>query len=135
MTARWIVAGFLLAHAIVHVAYIAPRPPVTAGGPAWPFDLGNSWLLGQLGAGTDLTRWLGIALVGGTVSGFALAAAAALGISAAGLWTAGITLGAVSSLGLLALFFHPWLVLGVAIDAVVLWAALVARWTPDGLAS
>ena len=32
-----LVAGFLLAHAAIHVAFIAPPPPATADGPAWPF--------------------------------------------------------------------------------------------------
>jgi hypothetical protein len=40
----------------------------------------------------------------------------------------------VASLGVLVLSFRPWLVLGVAIDLVVLRAALVARWAPEGLA-
>jgi hypothetical protein len=39
----------------------------------------------------------------------------------------------VGPLGLLILFFHPWLALGVAIDVVLLWAVLGARWTPDAL--
>jgi hypothetical protein len=35
---------------------------------------------------------------------------------------------------LLLLFFHPWLVLGIAIDLGLLWAVLVADWTPQGTA-
>ena len=44
MVARLLIAAFLLAHASVHGAFLAPRPPVTAGGPAWPFELGQSWI-------------------------------------------------------------------------------------------
>ena len=33
-----LVAGFLLAHAAIHVGFIAPPPPATADGPAWPFS-------------------------------------------------------------------------------------------------
>jgi hypothetical protein len=80
-----------------------------------------------------VTRWLGTALVAATLAGFTLAALAALGIGPAGLWSGALTLGAAASIGVLVLFFHPWLVLGFAIDAVVLWAALVARWAPDGV--
>jgi hypothetical protein len=134
MTARLAIAGLLLAHALIHVAYLAPRPPATAAGPTWPFELGHSWLLGQLGAGSETTRLVGVALVAATLAGFALAALAAVGIGPAALWSAALTLGAAASLGVLVLYFQPWLVLGVAIDLFVLWAALVARWAPEGLA-
>jgi hypothetical protein len=50
-------------------------------------------------------------------------------------WTAGVAVGAIASLALLVLFFHPWLVLGVVIDVVLLWAVLAARWVPDSLTS
>jgi len=135
MIARLLIAGFVLAHALVHAAYLAPRPPVTAGGPAWPFELNGSWLLGRLGLDGELGRILGIALVALTIGGFALAALAAAGIAPAGTWAAGIAVGAVASLGVLVLFFHPWLVLGVAIDLGLLWVALASRWTPEALMS
>jgi hypothetical protein len=131
MIGTWATAAFLLAHALIHVAYLAPRPAATAGTPPWPFDLGRSWLLGGLGARPDVTRWLGMALVAATLAGFGLAALAALGIGPAGLWSAVLTLGAIASLGVLILFFHPWLVVGLAIDVLVLWAVLVAGWAPD----
>jgi hypothetical protein len=133
MTGRLVVAGLLLAHGLIHLAFVAPRPAPTPGGPPWPFDLGQSWLLAQLGVSADLARILGLALVAATVAGFALAALTAIAIGPAGLWTAGLALGGVASLGVLILFFHPWLVLGLAIDAVVLWAAIVARWAPEGV--
>jgi hypothetical protein len=47
------------------------------------------------------------------------------------LWTAGASVGAVASAALLVVFFHPWLLLGVLIDAAVLWAVLIARWEPS----
>jgi hypothetical protein len=39
--------------------------------------------------------------------------------------------GAATSLVTLLLFFHPWLVLGVLIDVVLLWSVIGAGWTPD----
>jgi hypothetical protein len=33
MLVRLAIAGFLLAHAAIHIGFISPRPPVTAGGP------------------------------------------------------------------------------------------------------
>ena len=114
--------------------YFAPRPPVTADGPVWPFELQRSWLLDALGVGADLTRLIGVALIALTIGGFALAAIGALGIGPTIAWEAGIAVGAVASLATLVVFFHPWLGIGLAIDVVLLWAALVARWTPEVLA-
>lgn len=48
-------------------------------------------------------------------------------------WWPGLLLeGAVGSGVALVLFFDPWLLLGLVIDAVLLWA-VVAGWTPDRL--
>lgn len=77
MISRLVVAGLLLAHAAIHAAFVAPRPPATAGGPAWPFDLGHSWILGPLGLDAEVGRVLGLALIAVTLGGFALAAGVA----------------------------------------------------------
>ena len=134
MVPRLLVAALLLGHALIHLGFVSPRPPATAGGPAWPFELSRSWLLDALGAGSDLNRLVGTALIAVTVAGFALAVLAAVGVMPT-LWAAGIAAGAVGSLGVLVLFFHPWLTLGLAIDLALLWVVLVARWTPESLAA
>lgn len=134
MIARLAIAALLLGHALIHVGYLSPRPPATAGGPAWPFELDRSWLLGSLGASPELGRLLGVALVAVTIAGFALAALAVAGVVPIAAWAPGVATGALASIVLLGLFFHPWLVLGLAIDLIVLWAALVARWAPEVLA-
>ena len=134
MLLRLLLAGFLLGHAAIHASFLAPRPVATAGGPAWPFELGRSWILTPLGLQPDLTRVFGMALVALTVGGFALAAIAALGLVPVGIWPPAAAVGAIASVALLLLFFHPWLVLGVAIDMGLLWAVLVARWMPQGIA-
>lgn len=133
MTGQLVIAGLLLAHGLIHLAYVAPRPPATAGGPSWPFNLGRGWLVTELGVSSELARIVGVALVATAVAGFALAALAALGIGPAGLWTTALAVGAVASAGVLVLFFHPWLVVGLVIDTAALWAALVARWAPEGV--
>lgn len=133
MITRLALAAFLLAHGAIHAGFVSPRPPATAGGPAWPFTLDRSWLLAPLGAVPDVARLLGLALVAATVGGFALGAIAALGFLPASLWPVGVSLGAVASLALLLVFFHPWLVIGVAIDVALLWFVLVADWAPEGL--
>jgi len=133
MLLRLILAAFLLAHGLIHASYLSPTPPATASGPSWPFALDRSWALTPLGVGPDTMRLLGIALVAVTIAGFALAAIAALGVATDTLWVPAVTIGAVSSLALLGLFFQPWLLLGVGIDLVLLWAVLVVSWSPaDG---
>jgi hypothetical protein len=128
----WLAALFLLAHALIHASYLSPRPPATAGGPAWPFELTRSWILSPLGLDGDPGRLLGIALIAVTLVAFAVAALAVIGIAGQGLFVPAVVAGSIASIALLALFFHPWLVLGIAIDVALLWAVLVARWTPQG---
>jgi hypothetical protein len=129
-----IVALLLIAHGLVHLSYISPRPPDKPGAPQWPFELARSWVLTPLGLGAGLTRAVGVVLLVIVVSGYAAAAVATLGILP-GLFVPGIVAGSVASLGMLGLFFHPWLMLGLVIDAVLLWAVLLNGWRPDGVVS
>lgn len=127
---RLLFAGFLVAHALIHLAYVAPRPQIAATEPAWPFETGRSWILDRLDPGRVARRPLGIALVAVTIAGFCLAALAILGVVPSALASDGLMVGASGSLALLLVFFHPWLVLGIAIDVAVMGLVLIARWTP-----
>jgi len=73
-----------------------------------------------------IEEWGGIA--------YALAALASFGISPSGLWVPAVAAGTLASLALLALFYLPWLTIGVGIDLVMLWLVLVTSWSPEGLA-
>lgn len=106
---------------------------MTAGGPPWPFDVGHSWILGPLGVDAVTSRALAIALIAVILGGFVLAGIAAIGFAPAGLWPIAVTIGGVASIAVLVLFFHPWLLLGIAIDVVLLWAVNVASWAPEGV--
>jgi len=128
---RLLLAGFLLAHAAIHAGFVSKRPPAKPGAPPWPFDLGRSWLLARLGVPAGIVRILGLALVAATIGGFAFAALSTLGVLPAGTWGAAVVVGSIASLALLLVGFHPWLVVGLAIDLLLLWVALVAAWTPD----
>lgn len=127
----WILAGFLVAHGLVHVMFVTPSPATAPGATEWPFDMTRSWLVTGVGLDLNLVRMVGIALVGVVVLGFVLA-----GLSTAAIlvpsswWQALVVVSAAASVFLLALFFSPQLVLGVAIDAVLLWVALGSIWTP-----
>lgn len=133
MILKLVVAAFLLGHAAVHASFLAPRPAATVGGPEWPFDLARSWLLSPLGLNAEATRILGLGLIAAILAGYALAALAAIGILPEGVWTGAVVLGSLASIALLALFFHPWLVVGFAIDAALIWLAIAWRWTPSML--
>jgi len=135
MVIKLVFGGFLLAHGLVHLLFLAPPPAETAGGPSWPFELGRSWALSPAGVGTDALRVLAIALIALLIGAYALAALTGLGIGPGSLWAPAITVGALASLALLGLFFRPWLSIGVAIDLVLLWLALQSGWVPEGLIS
>jgi len=133
MAFKLLFAGFLLAHAAVHLFFFAPKPAPVAGGPTWPFELGHSWALSSLGLAPDMLRVLGIALIAVMIGAYALAALALFGIGPTGLWVPAAAAGTLASLALLALWYMPWLTIGVAIDLVVLWVVLISSWVPDGL--
>jgi hypothetical protein len=125
-----LVAGFLLAHAAIHVGFIAPPPPATAGGSKWPFATDQASLVTRLGLDPALVRGLATTLVAVTIAGYLLAALSALGVLPSAIWPMAIAIGSVASLGLLAACFHPWLLLGVVIDVALLWSCLVVGWQP-----
>jgi len=131
---RIVLALFIVAHGLIHASYVTPRPAPTPGGPAWPFELARSWFLSPLGVSESLLRPLGIGLAVLAVIAFALAGLATLGIVLpVSAWQPLVAAGAVASLALLVLFFHPWLVLGVAIDVALVVAIWQADWSPDAL--
>ena len=132
MAMKLLLAAFLVAHALIHASYLAPAPPKTAGGPEWPFEMANSWLVTSIGLDPALVRALGTALIVVTVALLAGAALATLGVLVpAASWPSLVVGGAAASAVTLTVFFHPWILLGFAIDAALLWGVLVADWLPD----
>jgi hypothetical protein len=100
---------FLVAHGLVHGLFMVPRPP--DAGASWPFDPSESWLLNQIGVEPDLARAIAGILPADWLRPIAIASASV-------------------SLILLGIFFHPWLVIGIAIDAAILWAVGLNGWIP-----
>jgi hypothetical protein len=130
MVTHLLLAGLLLAHAAIHAGFLAPRPPATAGGPPWPFQLDQSWVLDRFGVDAGTRRVLALALVAVTLVGFGLAALTVVRLAPAALWIPAATIGSVGSIALLGVFFHPWLILGLAIDVAILIAVRALDWTP-----
>ena len=128
---RILIGLALIAHALIHSGYLSPAPPKIAGGPEWPFEMSRSWLVSNVGLHPDLVRPLGAALVAVTILAFVGAGLATMGLAVPHDWWRWlIAAGATASAATLALFFHPWLVLGLAIDAALLYLVFVAGWNP-----
>lgn len=98
------VAAFLITHGAIHSAFLAPPPPATAGGPAWPFEMDRSWLLGRFGLPPTAGRAIGGLLIAVTIGAFSFAALVSLVVAPANLWAAAVAIGAIASLGVLAMY-------------------------------
>src|SRR5688572_633615 len=105
---RLVLGAFLIAHGLIHTSY-GGSPPVTVGGPPWPFQLGHSWLLSGLGLGADAVRAVGTALWIATTAGFVAAGVGVFGVPVLHELWRGLAAGsAMLSLLLLGLYWHPW---------------------------
>jgi hypothetical protein len=129
---RWLLAALLIGHGLVHLLFAVPASAAAEGGSAtWPFEIGRSWAItgGHL---DDAAVRLALAvLIGIAVGGFALAGLATLGIVVpAGWWPSLVTVAALASAIVLIVCFDPQLVLGLGMDAILLWVATFRIWTP-----
>jgi hypothetical protein len=120
----------LIGHGLVHTMF-AISPSVTGGGPEWPFDMAKSWAITGAGLDINVVRGIGGALIVIVAGGFVLAALSTVGLVVpADWWQAAVGASAVTSMVLLVLFFNPQLVLGMGIDAVLLWTVASRAWAP-----
>ena len=120
-----IVAAFVFIHGAIHLSFLAPRPPATADGPPWPFTFDQSRVVVRFGVRPGVIRLVGLALTAVTFAALTFAAMSVAGLIPTQLWPPVVALGAGTSIAMLALFFHPWLVLGVVIDVGLLTAAFL----------
>lgn len=128
---KFVLGAFLVGHALIHTSYLAPAPPQTADGPEWPFEMARSWLVTGAGLDPALVRALGTATVLATIALLVAAGLSTVGwLIPAEWWSALVVAGAITSALALVMFFHPWIVLGLVIDAALLWMALGIGWTP-----
>ena len=127
---NYLIALFLAAHGLLHASYLTPAPATTPGGPEWPFHMSRSWAVTVVGIDAGIVRAIGAVLVVLVVIGFALAGLSWLGwIVSSGWWAPLAGASAIASILILALFFHPWIVLGIAIDVGILWLVVGAGVT------
>jgi hypothetical protein len=126
-------AAFLLlvGHGLVHLLYIVPQPPRAEGAAEWPFAIEKSWLVTNLGVSVEVMQAVAVMLLTITVAALVGAGLAIIDLVVpSAWWPALVVTGAGASLLLLTLCFHPWLVIGVAIDVVLLYLVLVNGWDP-----
>lgn len=127
---RWFLAALLMGHGLVHLLFVVPTPAATEGGAEWPFDLAQSWAITGIGLDVTVVRTIGLALITVVVVGFSSAALSTVGIIVpSGWWQPIVAVSAVASTILLVLFVEPQLVLGLGIDAVLLWVVAARVWT------
>lgn len=131
---RTLIAVFLVAHAYIHVSltYVPLPKPGELRTPFWPSwwrdAVDPAWLASRLGLSNGMERGLGSALWLLTAAGFTLTGLGLLFFPRLSqLWGAGAILGSAASLLLLLFYFHPWLVIGAAIDLAVI-AGLSLQW-------
>jgi hypothetical protein len=124
----WLLAALLVGHGLVHGLYLLPQEQSPSG---WPFDMGRSWLLTSLGIDPGTTRILGTVLIAVVAIGFVLGGLATLDMLVPAVWWPALMVGSAAvSVLLLVLYFDPQLVLGLAIDAALLWIVLASTWRP-----
>jgi hypothetical protein len=119
-----LVAAFLVAHGLVHLAVWLPHPAPQEGKPA-PFAPDHSALLTVAAVPAVGARRVSQILAVTAAAALVLAGVAvAFGVGEA---VPLAVAGAFAGLLLKAIFFNPWLTLGVALDLLVLAMAL-ASW-------
>jgi hypothetical protein len=115
-----IVAGlFLIAHGLVHLLYVGPRPE---DDPSYPFVPEGRWLPRAIGLQPSAAKAIAGTLAVACAIAFVISGIALL--ANADLWEPAAVVGAGVSLALMLLFFHRWLVFGIAIDVVILGSVL-----------
>jgi hypothetical protein len=115
-------AGFLIAHGLLHLAlWVMPKP---AENPP-PFDPSHSWALESIHVAAGPTRTAGLALAWVAAAGF-VAGGIAVAVGAPA-WSTLAVLGAAAGLVLKALWFDRWLSVGIALDLAVI-AVVAGGW-------
>jgi hypothetical protein len=135
-TAVVLFGAFLIAHGLVHISLTwvpvpAPGAARTPFFPAWWREtIDPAWPAARLGLPPRGVRLLGSALWVLLLAGYVLAGVLLIFFPAqTALWQGLTCAASLLSLAFLALYWHPWLLVGVLIDVGLL-AAVWLRWPP-----
>lgn len=131
---QWLLALLVFAHGWVHLMFVFPKPERGgdyAGVSEYPFDFGRSWLIRRAGLDISVARTVGLVVMVVTFAASLLAALATVGLIVPVDWWAPLMLvAAVASSVMLVLFYSPALILGFAIDALIVVLVLSGSWSP-----
>lgn len=117
---------FLIAHGLIHISYFTPKPD----DPNYPFDFTKGWFAALAGS---RAKYVGSLLAIVAIACFILCGLGIIGIPGLeNVWKVFITISTISSLALLSLFWQTWLVLGVVINAVLLFVVYILHWNLIG---
>jgi len=121
MTTALIVV-FLIAHGLVHLAIWLPKPDEQK---PQPFVPSHSTVLSLADVGQRTAQTMSVVLAAVTAGAFVVAG---IGVALTAPWTtAAAVCASLTGLALKVLYYHPWLSIGIVLDALVLSAAL-AGW-------
>ena len=127
----WLLALLVFAHGWVHLMFVFPKPKGQGNYSSvseYPFDFGRSWLIRRQSLDAGLVRTIGLVAMAVTFALSLLAALATVGIVVPTDWWAGLMIAAAAaSTVMLLLFYSPALILGFAINALMV--ALVVSGT------
>lgn len=122
----FLLGAFLLAHGLLHASYFTPKPD----DPNYPFSFSKGWFADLAGQSAGIVGTM-LCLI--TITAFILAALGVFGVGGLNEFAQiSVTIGAVASLLLLVLFWHPWLILGVLIDLILLVGIQLYGWKIAG---
>ncbi|NTW28977.1 MAG: hypothetical protein HGA39_06420 [Coriobacteriia bacterium] len=111
---------FLIAHALVHLAWVAPKP----SDPAYPFNVTHSRLLPNTSPAT--LKIIALVLVAVVMLDLVLAGLGVMGVPfLSGIWRLIAVEGAVASLAMVGLFWNPYFIVAPFLDAAIIAAALL----------
>ncbi|MFK4104246.1 hypothetical protein ACI2L1_30010 [Streptomyces sp. NPDC019531] len=118
----FLVAAFLIAHGLLHPGvWTTPQQPAK---PA-PFNPGHSWALAAAHVPPAPARAVALALAWYTALVYVVAGAGVL--AGSGWWPTAALVAAASGLALKAIWFDPWLSVGVLLDVGVI-VAVACTW-------
>lgn len=122
--ATFLVVGFLLVHGLLHLAVWLPHPDPRPDHPA-PFEPDHSRVLTAVHVEQQTTHQVAVVLAVATAAVYVVSGLAVwIGLPSA---AAIVALAAVIGLAMKVLYFDPWLLIGIGLDAMVLTSA-VAGW-------
>lgn len=132
---KFVLGAFLVAHGLIHwsLATVPTPKPGELNTPFWPSwwrnDSNSAWLVTAMGLDRAAVRAFGALLWMAATAGFVAAGLGVMGVPVLHDWWRPLAVASVvASLPLFVLFWHPWLVVGAALDVAIMVLLLWVHW-------